>query len=169
MRIPSCVGKIPRKRAWRSIAVFLPGELQNRGAWWIIVHGATKSQTWLKQLSMPTRISTSPRSETSLSFAIPIPWSSPILSILLTCFKTTLVSILTAVFLSWVAIYLAGLLRNLKLLLSLQRLPSLHHFFCTEFSMLNFPWSSYIYRIRRAPVIYHTNSQFTACILIAYA
>ena len=162
MQIPSWVGKIPWKRAWQSTPVLLPGELQNRGAWWVTVHGATKSQTWLKQLSMHARTST------SLSFAIPIPWSNPILSILLTCFKTTLVSIPTAVFLSQVTIYLAGLLKNLKLLLSLQPLPLPHHFFCTEFSMLNSPWSSYICRLRRAPVIYQTNSQFTACILIAY-
>ena len=161
MQIPSWVGKIPWKRAWQSVPVFLPGELQNRGAWWVTVHGATKSQTWLKQLSMHAQTST------SLSFTIPIPWSSPLLSILLTCFKSALVSIPTAVFLSWVTIYLA-LLKNLKLLLSLQHLLLPYHFFCTEFSMLNSPWSSYICRIRRAPVIYQTNSQFTACILIGY-
>ena len=41
------VGKIPWRRAWQPTPVFLPGESQDRGAWWAMVHGLTKSQTWL--------------------------------------------------------------------------------------------------------------------------
>ena len=46
------VRKIPRRRAWQP-TVFLPGESLGQWPldWWAIVHGVTKSQTWLKQLN----------------------------------------------------------------------------------------------------------------------
>ena len=31
------------RRAWRPTPVFLPGESQDRGAWWATVHGVAKS------------------------------------------------------------------------------------------------------------------------------
>ena len=37
----------PCSRKWQSILVSLPGNPMNRGAWWVTVHGVTKSQTWL--------------------------------------------------------------------------------------------------------------------------
>ena len=46
------VGKIPWRMAWQPTAVFLPGESMDSGAWWAMVHGVAKSQTWLKWLSM---------------------------------------------------------------------------------------------------------------------
>ena len=46
-------GKIPWRRAWQPIPVFLPGE-SLRGAWWAAVHGVTQSWTWLKQLNLHT-------------------------------------------------------------------------------------------------------------------
>ena len=54
------VGKIPWRRAWQPTPVFLPGE----SAWTeepggLSVHGVTKSQTWLKQLSRHQGISIS--------------------------------------------------------------------------------------------------------------
>ena len=43
----------PWRRAWQLTSVFLPGESHGqRGAWWTIVLGVTKSQTWLKWLSV---------------------------------------------------------------------------------------------------------------------
>ena len=45
------VRKIPWRRVWQPIPVFLLGEPVDRGVWWAIVHGVAKSQTWLKQLS----------------------------------------------------------------------------------------------------------------------
>ena len=42
-----CVGKIPWKRKWQLTPVFLPGKSMDRGAWWAIVHRATKSWIWL--------------------------------------------------------------------------------------------------------------------------
>ena len=49
------VGKIPWRRKWQSTPVFLPENLIDREAWQAIVHGVTKSGTWLKQHSMPKR------------------------------------------------------------------------------------------------------------------
>ena len=40
------VGKIPCRRTWQLIPVFLPENLMDRGAWWAIVHRVTKSRTW---------------------------------------------------------------------------------------------------------------------------
>ena len=48
----------PLEKKWQPIPVFLPGESQDRGAWWATVHKVTQSQTWLKQLSMHTHICT---------------------------------------------------------------------------------------------------------------
>ena len=39
------------RRKWLPTAVFLPGESQERGAWWVAVFGVTQNQTWLKWLS----------------------------------------------------------------------------------------------------------------------
>ena len=39
------VGKIPWRREWQSLSVFLPAESVERGAWWATVHGVTKSRT----------------------------------------------------------------------------------------------------------------------------
>ena len=41
------VGKNPWRRAWQPTPVFLPGKLQDRGAWLATVNGVTKSQTGL--------------------------------------------------------------------------------------------------------------------------
>ena len=38
-------------RKWQPTPVFLPGESQERGAWWAAVYGVAQSQTWLKRLS----------------------------------------------------------------------------------------------------------------------
>ena len=48
------VRKIPWRRKWQSTPICLPGK--SRGQWRLaaIVHGVTKSQIWLKQLSMHT-------------------------------------------------------------------------------------------------------------------
>ena len=39
--------RIPWRRKWEPTPVFLPGEFHGQGAWWAIVHGVAKSQTWL--------------------------------------------------------------------------------------------------------------------------
>ena len=44
------IGKIPCRRAWLPIPVFLPEEFHDRGAWRATVHGVTESQTRLKCL-----------------------------------------------------------------------------------------------------------------------
>ena len=44
-RFDPWVGKIPWRRGWLSTPVFLPGELEDRGAWWATVHGVAKSRT----------------------------------------------------------------------------------------------------------------------------
>ena len=41
------VRKIPWRRKWQPISVFLPGEFHGQKAWWATVQGVTKSQTWL--------------------------------------------------------------------------------------------------------------------------
>ena len=46
------VGKIPWGRKWQPTPVFLPENPMDRRAWRATVHKVTKSQTWLKQLSM---------------------------------------------------------------------------------------------------------------------
>ena len=48
------VRKIPWRRAWLHIPVFLPRKSMDRGAWQATVHRVAKSQTQLKQLSMRT-------------------------------------------------------------------------------------------------------------------
>ena len=48
------VGKIPWRRKWQPIPVFLPGKPMDRGAWQATVHGVTKNQTWLERLSTHT-------------------------------------------------------------------------------------------------------------------
>ena len=39
------VGKIPWRRAWQPVPVFLPGSDMDRGAWRATVHRIVKSQT----------------------------------------------------------------------------------------------------------------------------
>ena len=45
------VRKIPWRRKWQPTPVFLPGESQDRGAWWAAVFGVAQSWTRLKRLS----------------------------------------------------------------------------------------------------------------------
>ena len=45
------IGRIPWRRAWQPTPVFLPGESHGQRSPVAMVHGVTKSQTWLKQLS----------------------------------------------------------------------------------------------------------------------
>ena len=40
-------GKIPCRREWQPIPVFLLENAMHRGAWWATVHGITNSQTGL--------------------------------------------------------------------------------------------------------------------------
>ena len=39
------------RRKWQPTPVFLPGESQGRGAWWVAVYGVAQSRTRLKRLS----------------------------------------------------------------------------------------------------------------------
>ena len=39
------------RRKWQPTPVFLPGESQERGAWWATIYGVAQSRTRLKQLS----------------------------------------------------------------------------------------------------------------------
>jgi len=39
------------RRKWQPTPVFLPGESQDRGAWWAAVYGVAQSWTQLKRLS----------------------------------------------------------------------------------------------------------------------
>ena len=41
------VRKIPWRREWQPTLVFLPGEFHDRRAWWVTIHGVTKSLTQL--------------------------------------------------------------------------------------------------------------------------
>ena len=43
------------RRKWQPTPVLLPGESQGLGAWWAVVYGVARSQTWLKQLSSSSR------------------------------------------------------------------------------------------------------------------
>ena len=47
-RFDPWVRKIPWRRKWQPIPVFLPGKSMDKGAWWTTVHGAEKNQTWLR-------------------------------------------------------------------------------------------------------------------------
>ena len=38
----------PWRRKWKPILVFLPGKFHEQCAWWATVHGAAKSQAWLR-------------------------------------------------------------------------------------------------------------------------
>ena len=51
------VGKVPWKRVWQLLPVFLPGESQGRGVWLAIVHRIAKSWTCLKSFGMLAPIS----------------------------------------------------------------------------------------------------------------
>ena len=48
------VGKIPWRRKWQPIPVFLPGEPMDGGAWWATIHGVAKSQTQLSNQNIHT-------------------------------------------------------------------------------------------------------------------
>ena len=50
------VGKIPWRRAWQPTPVFLLGESHGQRSLQATVHGVTKSQTQLKQLSTHAHI-----------------------------------------------------------------------------------------------------------------
>ena len=39
------------RRKWQPTPVFLPGESQDKGAWWAAIYGVAQSRTWLKWLS----------------------------------------------------------------------------------------------------------------------
>ena len=41
---------------WQPTPVFLPGESQGRGAWWVAVYGVAQSRTRLKRLSSSSRV-----------------------------------------------------------------------------------------------------------------
>ena len=43
------------RRKWQPTPVFLPGESQGWGAWWVAIYGVAQSQTWLKRLSLCRR------------------------------------------------------------------------------------------------------------------
>ena len=45
------VRKIPWRRVWQLTPVFLPGESTDREAWWVSIHGVTKSWVQRRQLS----------------------------------------------------------------------------------------------------------------------
>ena len=49
------VGKIPWRRAWKPIPVFLPGKSMDIGAWWTTLHRVARSWTQLKWLIPHTR------------------------------------------------------------------------------------------------------------------
>ena len=51
-RFDPWVRKIPWRRAWQPTPMFLPGESHGQRSLVATVHGVTKSQTWLKWLSM---------------------------------------------------------------------------------------------------------------------
>ena len=44
-------GEIPWRGAWQPTLVFLPGNPMVRAAWWAIVRGVSKSQTWPSDLA----------------------------------------------------------------------------------------------------------------------
>ena len=45
------VGKIPWRRAWQPVSIFLPGESRGRGAWWATVCRIAQSWTRLKRIN----------------------------------------------------------------------------------------------------------------------
>ena len=51
-RFDPWVQKIPWRRKWQPIPVFLLGNPMDRGAWCVIVHRVMKSLTWLRRLRM---------------------------------------------------------------------------------------------------------------------
>ena len=48
----SVPGKMPWRRRWQPIPVFLPGKSHGQRSWRAAVHGVTKSQTWLSTHTM---------------------------------------------------------------------------------------------------------------------
>ena len=50
------VEKIPWRRKWQPIPVFLPGKPRDRGAWWAAVHGVTKWSSSSIPRYIPKRI-----------------------------------------------------------------------------------------------------------------
>ena len=43
-RFEPWVRKIPRRKAWQPVPLFLLGESMDGGVWWVAVHGVAKSQ-----------------------------------------------------------------------------------------------------------------------------
>ena len=41
---------------WQPTPVFLPGDSQGRGAWWVAIYGVTQNWTLLKRLSSSSRV-----------------------------------------------------------------------------------------------------------------
>ena len=54
------VGKIPWRRAWQPMPVFLPGEPMDRGTWRATVHRVANSRTWVKRVSTRIHITEPP-------------------------------------------------------------------------------------------------------------
>ena len=44
------------RRKWQPTPVFLPGDSQGWGAWWVAIYGVTQNWTWLKRLSSSSRV-----------------------------------------------------------------------------------------------------------------
>ena len=62
----------PPEEGMQHAPVFLPENPMDRGAWWAMVHGVAKSQTWLKRLSMdPCIIKSERENGMSCSFISP--------------------------------------------------------------------------------------------------
>ena len=45
LRFNPWVGKVPWRKKWQPIPVFLPGKPQARGAWWATVHRVIKESS----------------------------------------------------------------------------------------------------------------------------
>ena len=70
----SWVRKVPWRRKWQPIPVFLPGKSMDTGEWWATVHGVTKSWTWLS-VRMHARTHTHTHTHTlfhNIHFLVPI-------------------------------------------------------------------------------------------------
>ena len=59
-RFDPWVRKIPWRREWLTIPVFLPGNPMDRGTWWAMVQGVIKSQTQLSDFTFTFHFHFSP-------------------------------------------------------------------------------------------------------------
>ena len=57
------------RRKWQPTPVFLPGESQDRGAWWAAVYGIAQSRTWLTCLNSRSSVSWKPAISTNQGFS----------------------------------------------------------------------------------------------------